>query len=75
MQLMNKPWLSPPDEGDFFYEQQINPPKDGKKMKEVIMQAMIDMVVKQNPHKKRKVLVYFIGGITFAEISALRFLN
>jgi hypothetical protein len=26
-------------------------------------------------NQKRKVLVYFLGGITFAEISAIRFLN
>lgn len=25
--------------------------------------------------RKKKILVYYIGGITFAEISALRFLN
>jgi hypothetical protein len=33
---MNKPWLAPPNEGEFFYDMQINPPKDGKKMKDII---------------------------------------
>jgi hypothetical protein len=31
-----------------------------------------NMVLEGN---KKKVLVYFIGGVTFAEIAALRFLN
>ena len=29
----------------------------------------------QDPNKKKKVLVYYIGGITYAEIAAIRFLN
>lgn len=31
--------------------------------------------IRNFPNKSRKILVYFVGGITFAEISALRFLN
>lgn len=27
------------------------------------------------PKRRKKILVYFIGGITYAEISAIRFLN
>ena len=29
----------------------------------------------KNVKQKKKVLVYFLGGVTFAEIGALRFLN
>lgn len=28
-----------------------------------------------NDSQKKKVLVYFVGGVTFSEIAALRFLN
>ena len=30
--------------------------------------------VSRSPFKKRKILVYFLGGITFGEIAAIRFL-
>jgi hypothetical protein len=31
--------------------------------------------VSRSPFKKRKILVYFLGGITFGEIAAIRFLQ
>ena len=29
----------------------------------------------KKPQKKRKIMIYFVGGITYSEISAIRFLS
>lgn len=29
----------------------------------------------RDTQKKKRILVYFVGGVTFAEVAALRFLN
>ena len=38
-------------------------------------QELFEPLRKPTGNQKRKILIFFLGGITFAEISAIRFLN
>jgi hypothetical protein len=51
----------PPNEQEFFVGKQVTGPSGP--------------IIDQGNGRKKRVLIYYIGGITYGEISAIRFLN